>query len=112
MYKEDLYDNAVSNFAEFNNVTIIRGSVPSTLSTVEIGDVAYLSIDMNNTVPEIAAANYFWDKLKPGAPIVLDDYGFVRYETQKRAFDKWAADRCVEILALPTGQGLIVKPPA
>jgi hypothetical protein len=112
MYKEDLYDNAVNNFAEFNNVTIVRGSVPSTLSTVEIGDVAYLSIDMNNTAPEIAAANYFWDKLKPGAPILLDDYGFVRYETQKRAFDKWAAERGVEILALPTGQGLIVKPPA
>jgi hypothetical protein len=112
MYKEDLYDRAVKNFSEFNNVKIVRGSVPSTLSTVEIGDVAYLSIDMNNSAPEIAAANYFWDKLLPGAPILLDDYGFVRYETQKRAFDAWAAERGVEILALPTGQGLIIKPSA
>jgi len=112
MYKEDIYEAAVKNFAEFKNVAIIRGSVPSTLSTVEINDVAYLSIDMNNSAPEIAAANYFWDKLKPGAPILLDDYGFVRYETQKRAFDKWAAGHGVEILALPTGQGLIIKPPA
>jgi hypothetical protein len=111
MYKEDLYDNAVRNFAEFKNVHIVRGSVPSSLQTVEIDDVAYLSIDMNNTTPEIAAADYFWPKLKPGAPILLDDYGFVRYETQKHAFDKWAAQRGVEILALPTGQGLIIKPP-
>lgn len=86
--------------------------MPATLSTADIGDVAYLSIDMNNATPEIAAANYFWDRLRPGAPILLDDYGFVRYEVQKQAFDEWAAQRGVQILALPTGQGLIIKPPA
>jgi Macrocin-O-methyltransferase (TylF) len=111
MYKEDLYDNAVRNFSEFKNVEIIRGSVPSTLLTADIGSVAYLSIDMNNATPEIAAANYFWDKLQPGAIILLDDYGFVRYEVQKLAFDQWARERKVDILALPTGQGLIIKPP-
>jgi macrocin-O-methyltransferase TylF-like protien len=111
MYKEDLYQNAVKNFAEFKNVEIVRGSVPATLETSGVGDVAYLSIDMNNATPEIAAVNHFWDKLQPGAPILLDDYGFVRYEVQKRAFDQWAAQRGVEILALPTGQGLIIKPP-
>ena len=66
---------------------------------------------MNNATPEIAAVNHFWDKLQPGAPVLLDDYGFVRYEVQKQAFDAWAAEHGVEILALPTGQGLIIKPP-
>jgi len=111
MHKEDIYDDVVRNFAEFKNVEIIRGSVPATLSAVDIRSVAYLSIDMNNVTPEIAAINHFWDKLQPGAPVLLDDYGFVRYETQKRAFDAWAAQRGVEILAIPTGQGLIIKPP-
>jgi hypothetical protein len=111
MYKEDIYDTVVRNFAEFKNVHIVRGSVPATLSTVDIESVAYLSIDMNNVTPEIAAINYFWDRLLPGAPVLLDDYGFVRYEAQKRAFDAWAAEHDVEILALPTGQGLIIKPP-
>lgn len=111
MYKEDLYEKAVRNFAEFKNVDIIRGSVPSTLTTADVGKVAYLSIDMNNATPEIAAINYFWDKLQPGAPILLDDYGFVRYEIQKRAFDTWASQHGVEILALPTGQGLMIRPP-
>lgn len=111
MYKEDIYEQAVRNFSEFKNVEIIRGSVPSTLSTVDVGPVAYLSIDMNNVTPEIAAINHFWDKLQTGAPVLLDDYGFVRYEAQKNAFDAWAAQRGVGILALPTGQGLIIKPP-
>jgi hypothetical protein len=67
---------------------------------------------MNNSTPEIAAANHFWDRLSPGAPILLDDYGFVNYEVQKKAFDAWAARHGVHILALPTGQGLMIKPPA
>jgi Macrocin-O-methyltransferase (TylF) len=111
MYKEDIYERVVRNFAEFKNVEIVRGSVPSTLSSVDIKAVAYLSIDMNNVTPEIAAINHFWDRLQPGAPVLLDDYGFVRYEAQKRGFDAWAAERGVSILALPTGQGLIIKPP-
>jgi hypothetical protein len=112
MYKEDLYDNAARNFSEFTNVKITQGSVPSTLSTVDIADVAYLSIDMNNTTPEIAALNHFWDKLQPGAPILLDDYGIASYEVQKRAFDAWAIERQVSILVLPTGQALMIKPPS
>jgi hypothetical protein len=110
MYKEDLYDGVVKNFAEFRNVEIVKGSVPETLSTVSIDKVSYLSIDMNNATPEIAAANHFWDRLAPGAPILLDDYGFVNYEVQKRAFDAWAVERGIQILALPTGQGLMIKP--
>jgi hypothetical protein len=109
-YQIDIYDDVVENFAEFRNVTLVRGSVPETLSSVAIDKVSYLSIDMNNAAPEIAAANYFWDRLVPGAVILLDDYGFVTYEEQKKAFDKWSAEHGVPILALPTGQGLMMKP--
>lgn len=106
----DVYDEVVANFASYKNVIITRGSVPASLNEVAINRVCFLSIDMNNAAPEIAAAAHFWDRLSPGAPIILDDYGQVTYEVQKRAFDKFAADRGVEILALPTGQGLIIKP--
>ena len=61
---------------------------------------------MNCSPPEIAAINFFWDKLVPGAMVLLDDYGFVSYEEQKNAFDN---EKGIEILALPTGQGLIIK---
>jgi hypothetical protein len=110
MYKDDIYDDVVKNFSEFKNAKIVKGIVPASLTTVDIGKVAYLSIDMNNAAPEIAAVNYFWDRLSPGAPILLDDYGFINYETQKQAFDAWAKEHNVQILALPTGQGLIIKP--
>lgn len=110
MYKEDIYGDVVKNFSEFKDAKVIKGIVPYSLSTVDIDKVSYLSIDMNNAAPEIAAVNYFWDRLSPGAPILLDDYGFINYETQKHAFDAWAKEKQVQILALPTGQGLIIKP--
>jgi hypothetical protein len=90
---------------------INRLSVPSVLSQVEIEIVTFLSLDMNNVTPEIAAIGRFRDRLQPGARVRLGDDGFVRYEAQKRVFDAWAAQRCVGILALPSGQGLIIKPP-
>ncbi len=105
----DCYEFVRHHFAQYERIQIIRGTVPETLNTVDVERVAYLSIDMNCVQPEIAAAEYFWPKMTPGAVMLLDDYGFVSYEEQKRGFDKFASQRGVEILALPTGQGLLIK---
>ncbi len=45
---------------------------------------------MNCAPPEIAAAEYFWDRLVPGAEIVLDDYGWQKHDGQRLAFDGFA----------------------
>jgi len=106
----DCYMEVKKNFQKYKNVTLIRGSVPSTLFTVSIRRVCYLSIDMNNYTPEIAAAEYFWPKLVPGAIILLDDYAYKGFLPQKKAFDAFARKKGISILSLPTGQGLIIKP--
>jgi hypothetical protein len=41
--------------------------------------------------------------------MLLDDYGWAAHAAQKRAWDAWAAQAGVMILALPTGQGLVQK---
>lgn len=109
VYEENIYEKVCNNFKEFDRVHVIQGSVPSILETVYIDSVSYLSLDMNNVTPEIAAANYYWDKIVPGGIILLDDYGFVSYEEQKRQFDIFAKERDTIVLALPTGQGIIIK---
>lgn len=106
---EECYDSVRETFKGFN-VEIIRGAVPETLPRVQTDKVCYLSIDMNCAWPEIAAAEYFWDKLVSGAVIVLDDYGWASHHEQKLRFDEFARARGVQVLALPTGQGLIIKP--
>lgn len=66
---------------------------------------------MNIAAPEIAALEFFWDKLTPGAPVILDDYGWAHYRPQKEAMDDFATRKGVQILTLPAGQGLLLKPP-
>lgn len=106
----ETYEYTKSVFKDFANVTLVRGPVPDTLPQVTSTKVAYLSIDMNSVAPEIAAAEYFWDKLVSGAIIVLDDYGFQSHFEQKKAFDQFAAKQGTQVLSLPTGQGIIIKP--
>jgi len=107
---EPCYDAVLKTFAPYSNVEIIKGAVPETLPLVGTDQIAFLSLDMNTRDPEIAAAECFWDRLVSGAAIVLDDYGWRKHLEQKRAFDEFAEKRGVQVLSLPTGQGLILKP--
>lgn len=106
---KNVYDQVVTTFSPFN-VKIIRGPIPDTLPQCNAQQVCYLSIDMNVVAPEIAAVNYFWDKVVKGGFIVLDDYGFPAHIEQKKAFDEFARKKGVSILYIPTGQAIIIKP--
>ncbi|HNX75901.1 MAG TPA: class I SAM-dependent methyltransferase [Candidatus Rifleibacterium sp.] len=106
----DGVESVRKNFAEWQRVKIIVGAVPETLGQVDSDSVAFLHIDMNCVPPEVAAFNYFWDKMVPGGIILLDDYAYKNRELQKKAMDEVAAQKNVMILSLPTGQGLILKP--
>jgi hypothetical protein len=105
----DCWEIAQRNFAPFPNTQLIRGRVPDSLPSVDIGEVCYLCIDMNIAAPERAAIEYFWDRLVPGAPVIFDDYGWLAYREQKQTLDDFARSKGVEILTLPTGQGLLLK---
>ncbi len=91
-------------------MVIVKGDIPESLSEIKSEKISLLSIDLNCAAPEIAAAEFFWDKLVSGAAIVLDDYGWAKHIVQKHAFDAFAERKKVAILSLPTGQGLIIKP--
>lgn len=104
-----VYESVKNTFKDYN-VCLIKGTVPETLPQCNPEKICYLSIDMNMKEPEIAAANYFWDKLTPGAVMILDDYGFAAHIEQKKAFDRFAYEKRVNIFSLPTGQAIIFKP--
>jgi hypothetical protein len=104
-------ESVKANFSQWKKTRIIMGSVPETLNRVDTRNVAYLHLDMNCSPPEIAAMTFFWDRLVPGALVLLDDYAYRGYESQKTAMDAFAKEKHVMIVSLPTGQGLLIKPP-
>jgi O-methyltransferase len=109
IYYPDCFDRAKENFSPYPNMRLVRGKVPEVLSECVISKVSYLSIDMNVASAEVAALEYFWERLERGAPVVLDDYAWSGCETQKRSLDKFASRVGASILTLPTGQGLLIK---
>jgi len=108
----DGVDEVRANFDEWPRARIIVGPVPDTLGQVSATRVAYLHLDMNNATPEVAALSYFWSRLVAGAPVLLDDYAYLGYTPQKLAMDEFANSHGISVCSLPTGQGLIIKPPA
>jgi Macrocin-O-methyltransferase (TylF) len=98
------------NFSEWHNVRIIQGTVPETLPRITSQAIAYLHLDMNCAAPEIAAIEFLWERLVPGAMVLLDDYAYRGYEAQKHALDDFVNRHGLLIASLPTGQGLLVRP--
>jgi hypothetical protein len=102
-------DRVRANFAEWPNAVVVQGTVPDILPTANIASVAFLHLDMNCAYPERAALQYFWNRLSPGAFVLLDDYAYFGCESQIEAIDSLALSLGFNVLSLPTGQGLIMK---
>jgi hypothetical protein len=98
------------NFSEWRNKKIISGSIPSTLPLIDTDNIAFLHIDLNCATPEVAALKHLWNRLVPGAMVLLDDYAYAGYRAQKLAHDALATELGMVIASLPTGQGLLIKP--
>lgn len=98
------------NFSEWANIKIVVGSIPETLDNIVSEKIAFLHIDLNCSPPEIATINTLWKRIEKGGIVLLDDYAYHGYQSQKEGLDDWALSSSgVPILSLPTGQGLIIK---
>ena len=107
---EECFEQAQDHFAPWPRCRLIQGEVPETFAQFPPDRcVAYLSIDMNIVAPELAALEFFWDRLVPGGIVLLDDYAWANHRPQQEALDGFAAAHGVAILSLPTGQGLLIR---
>jgi hypothetical protein len=109
MYAEQgLYEACRQRFAAYPNVHVIQGRVPDVLHGRTPEKVAFLHLDMNSAPAEMGALEFFWERLVPGALVLLDDYGWRGYRAQKLAEDPFFAARGVQVMELPTGQGIVM----
>jgi hypothetical protein len=104
-----LFDAVALRFADMPNVRVVKGKVPDVLQTQAPEKIAFLHLDLNSAGAEIGALDVLFDRMVPGAALVLDDYGWFYYRAQKLAEDAWLATRGYHVAELPTGQGLVIK---
>jgi O-methyltransferase len=91
------------------NTVIVEGDIFDTLPDTETGAVAFCHLDLNASEPTKLALDYVYPRLLPSGMIVMDDYGYRGFEEQRAIIDDFFADKPEKPIALPTGQGLIVK---
>jgi O-methyltransferase len=106
----DVYDVAKANFAPFPNAELVQGVLPDSLALAKLDRIAYLSVDLNNAAAERGVILALWDKLVPGAIVLIDDYAWVSCEAQYEMWNAFARSKGLAIATLPTGQGLLIKP--
>ncbi len=95
------------NFSQWPGVQLVVGRVPDTL--LPVGPVAFLHVDFNHPTAEEQAVHHFWPLLSEGAVVVFDDYGNKAYRAHKSSTDRLARELNFDVLALPTGQGLVLR---
>ncbi len=105
-----LHDFVRNRFAQLPTVRIIKGYVPHSFEQGIPDKICFLHIDMNNVEAEIGALDHLWERVSSGAVVVFDDYGWLAYRAQKQAEDAWLKRYGVQVLEMPTGQGLVIKP--
>lgn len=105
----DLYKKVKARFKDCPNAIVTKGAVPDILNEVAPEKIGFLHLDLNNLEAELAALEFFWDRITPGASIVFDDYGWLGYRRQQVAECAWLEERGYRPLELPTGQGLLIK---
>lgn len=109
-FNNNYFEEVQDSFSNYANVELIQGRIPESFEGTNIENVSYLSIDMNNAKAEISTIEHFWDRIVPGGITLLDDYAYSEeFRAQKNAWDFFAKSKNIEILTLPTGQGLIIK---
>lgn len=92
-----------------SSTVLVEGDVFETLPQTETGAVAFCHLDLNATAPTRRALEYVYPRLLPSAMIVMDDYGHREFDEQRRVIDAFFADKPERPIAVPSGQGLVVK---
>lgn len=105
----NMYEDVQAKFAGFDFVKIVKGSVPESFSQGFPDVISFCHIDMNHPTPEVGGLKEVLPRLSKGGVVVFDDYGWWGYSAQKIGLDPIAAAHGLEILELPTGQGLLIK---
>ena len=85
------------------------GDVFETLSTVDVGNLSFAHLDMNAMAPTKLALEFTYEHMLSNGMMVFDDYGFAGYEDQHVMINEFFDDLPEKVIALPTGQALIVK---
>jgi len=110
IYQEvGIYESVLQRFKDNPNVIITKGYLPDALDPIHPAQISFLHMDLNSPGAEVNTLRKLWPRVVQGGIVVFDDYGWKVFAKQKEEEDRFAAEKGLSILELPTGQGLLIK---
>lgn len=109
LHGPELFDQVRARMQTLGRVRVVPGRVPATFAEAMPNRIAFAQIDLNDAQAELACLKPVVDRMLPGALLVLDDYGFVRYRESHLREKEFFESIGQAVLELPTGQGLFLK---
>jgi O-methyltransferase len=103
------FSETKKNFSNYSNIEFVVGDVIKTVATGLCGEIALLSLDLNQADAEEHVMRKLFPNLSIGGVIILDDYYAAGRDLQRMRMNRLAEDLNFNILATPHGQGIIVK---
>lgn len=108
-YPNDIYADVKARFAPFSRVQLVRGRVPEILEHMaEVDTISYLSLDMNDGAADVAALEWAWDRLSPGAIVYFDDWGWA-YPDLRQRLAEFMSDKSERLLHFPSGNSILIR---
>ncbi len=92
----------------FGFVDLHKGWIPDVF--VDVGEIAFASIDVNLYEPTRAAVQFAYEHLVPGGAIYFDDYGYATFPGAKTAIDDYLSTVSPTLfIENPMGSAYLVK---
>ena len=97
-----------ANLTEYSHLIAFHaGWIPDCFSEAVDRSFCFVHIDVDLYEPTMASLEFFGPRMVKGGIVVCDDYGFDTCPGARRAVDEFAAARAIQVVHLPTGQGLL-----
>lgn len=103
-------DDVAGLLAEWSDkIRLVPGDVFETLPATTLDPLAFAHIDLNASAPTKVALEHVYPQIVPSGVILFDDYGSAEYGVQRNVIHEFFADKPEQVMALPTGQGMVLK---
>ena len=102
---------AISRAKMHKNTVIIKGNVIDTYVKNSFFDgkkIAFAHFDLNDFGVEMAVLEKAFLHVEKGSVLLFDDFAMCPFKRQNRGYRDFFRSRGIEILELPTGQGVVI----
>jgi O-methyltransferase len=90
-------------------VELRKGWIPASFTGLEHLQFAFAHVDVDLYEPALETCRYVYPRLVTGGVMIFDDYGYPACRGERQAVDEFFADKSQPVIALPTGQALVIK---